>query len=402
MNRREKILACIVASLVFVALVGYAVRKVNDAFRTRGQRVNELDKEIRDKKDLDRFTQEHRDRMEVYKGKSLPSDLEEARSLYNEWLVDRASEAGFVDPLVKPVPPRTTSKGKVYNALGFTVTGKGNLEQMIKFLHTFYSADYLHRISRLHAHRVRDSKQLDLTIWVDALSLPTATNEGLSDEPSNRLAHKDLVAYRDVIVYRNLFGPPNNEPTMESIGERTGYQGRTVEITVAGRDPDELDKLIYTFDSDDLPDGCLDGDSGQFEWTPEELGEFEVTITATDDGYPPKSVSQTFMITVTEGPDEPEEVADLPSFEKARFAYVSGITESNGRKLAWINLRTEDRLLLLSEGDEFDVGEVKVTVRRILEPEKKVELEATVLKKRLLVSMGQNLAEGNVLPSEEG
>jgi len=398
MSKREKVLACIVASLVLVALVGFVGREVNDAFREKRQRLSQLESEIRDKKLFDQFTQEHRDRMEVYKARSLPSDLEEARSLYNEWLVNRAVEVGFVDQKITPVAPRISSK--VYNALGFTITAKGNLEQMVRFLHTFYSVDYLHRISRLHVNRHRGTKELGLTFWVDALSLPTATNEELTDEPSNRLTHDDLDDCRKTIVYRNLFGLPNEEPKMKPVGTVTGYRGRTVEITVAGEDPNELDELRYSFQGDGFPDDCLDERSGRFRWYPEELGEFEVVFTATDDGWPPKSVSQTAKITVTDPPPEVKEPPRMPSFEKAKYAVVTGVTDDDGRKQAWIHLRTEDEMLQLGEGDEFDVGEVTVTVRRI--SEKTVELEAKVLQKRLSVGLGQSLAEGSVLPPDEG
>ncbi|MBC8876804.1 MAG: hypothetical protein H8E44_45835 [Planctomycetes bacterium] len=399
MNKNEKILASIVVSLFLLIVIGLTASKVNKAFRTKRETVNRLEKDIRDKKQFDQFTQEHRDRMEVYKSRSLPSDPETARSLYQAWLMDRAvDEVGFADPKLKADSDRTSSE--VYERLRFTITAKGDLQQMVEFLYKFYSVDYLHRVSRLVVKRTPGTKQLDLTFTVDALSLPTAINEGLSEEPSNRLAHEDSDAYRDAIVYRNLFGPPNNEPTLDSIDEIVGYKGRTVEFTVAGRDPDKLDKLIYRIEGDGLPDDCLDEDSGRFAWDPEKLGTVEVKITATDTGWPPKSVSQTATINVAEAPPEPEEEERVLDFASAKFAYVTGITDVDGRKQTFIHLRTEDKMLKLNEGDEFDIGEVTVTVKRI--SNKTVELEAGDLEKRLLVSLGQNLAEGSVLPSEEG
>ena len=397
MNKNERILAGIVVSLFLLIVIGYAASKVSDSFRAKRQQVSRWEKDVRDKKQYDQLTQEHRDRMEVYKSRSLPSDPEKARSLYEDWLMDRATEAGLA---VERDLSRTSSD--VYDRLGFKITGKGDLEQMVELLHKFYSVDYLHRVKSLTVKRISGTKQLNLTFWVDALSLSAATNEGLSEEPSNRLTRGDLVAYREAIVYRNLFGPPNNEPTLDSIGEITGYKGGTVEFTVAGKDPDKLDELTYTIEGDGLPDDCLDEDSGRFAWEPGEIGEFPVKITATDTGWPPKSVSQTATINVTEAPPEeppPERVLD---FASARFAYVTGITEAYGRKQTFIHLRTEDKMLELNEGDEFVVGEVTVTVRRISNEARTVELEAGDLEKRLLVSLGQNLAEGSVLPSEEG
>ncbi|MCU0982724.1 MAG: hypothetical protein MUF25_26485 [Pirellulaceae bacterium] len=47
------------------------------------------------------------------------------------------------------------------------------------------------------------------------------------------------------------------------------------------------------------------------------------------------------------------------------------------------------------EGDEFQIGEVTVKITRIAE--KTVELDAAVLEKRLLVTLGQSLADGRDL-----
>jgi len=392
MNRNEKILAGIVVSLFLLIGVGYAVRGVGNAFGLKRRQVSQWEKDISDKNQFDQFTQEHRDRLDIYRSRSLPSDPEEARRQYQNWLVDLAVE---FDLEVKQALTPTSSD--VYERLRFTVTGEGDLMQMVEFLHEFYSVDYLHRISLMRVTRDPRIKQLDLSFTVDALSLPTATNEKLTEEPSDRLAHGDFEAYRDAIVYRNLFGPPNNEPTIDPLDEIVGYKGQTVRFTAHTSDPDKLDKVRVRINGDGLPGASMDEESGEFEWVPGEIGKYPVEFEATDTGWPPKSVSQTVTINVTEAPPEKERVFD---FASAKFAYVTGFTEADGEKLAWINLRTEGKVLLLSEGDEFVVGEVNVTVRRITE--ETVELEATVLKKRLLVTMGQNLAEGSLLPSEEG
>ena len=396
MNRNEKILAGIVVSLFLLLGVGYAIRGVSNAFRTKRQQVDQWDKDIRDKKQFDQFTQEHRDRLDVYRSRSLPSDPEDARRQYQNWLVDRATEYGFE---VKRAPTPTSSD--VYERLRFTVTGDGDLMQLVEFLHKFYSVDYLHRISLLRVTRDPGTKQLDLSFTVDALSLPTATNETLTEEPSDRLALGDFEAYRDAIVYRNLFGTPNNEPTLDSLDEIVGHTGDTVELTVAGKDPDKFDKVFVSLVGDPPLDARLDEESGRFKWIPKEVGEFSFEFKATDTGWPPKSsASQTVKITVTAPPPKEPEEKRVLDFTGARFAYVTGITDVDGRKQTFIHLRTEDKMLKLNEGDEFDIGEVTVTVRRI--SNKTVELEAGDLEKRLLVSLGQNLAEGSLLPSEEG
>jgi hypothetical protein len=119
-------------------------------------------------------------------------------------------------------------------------------------------------------------------------------------------------------------------------------------------------------------------------------------VAVTDDGYPPKAAEQTVKIRINERPPEetppPQVAVAKPSFALAKFAFVTAITEAGGKRQAWISLRTDGKLLKLFEGDEFPIGEVTVKITRITE--KTVELDAPVLEKRLLVSLGQNLAQG--------
>ncbi len=403
MSKREILLAGIVGSLILLLGIGYAVIQVTKAIGKKRMEIASLREDVRQQNLVVEHSQKDEERIDAYRGKALPADGAEAKTLYKDWLMDCAKEIGFNDPEVEPITTR--SKSKAYEAFAFSVTGQGDLEQAIKFLHRFYSVDCLHRVFLFSANRIKDSKQHDLSISVEALSLKDATStDQLPEGQSNRLAYGDgdLDAYKKMILYRNFFGPPNNEPTMEQIGEITAHAGGTVEIAVKGSDPDKYDKVSIHIDGDCVPSDVSDTDneSGRFEWPVEEPGKHVVEVTVMDNGWPPKSVSQTVTINVTEAEEGTGEEADLPSFEKAKFAYVTGFTEAFGEKLAWINLRTEGKVLQLREGDEFVVGEVQVTVKRITD--KTVELEAAVLKKRLLVTMGQNIAEGNVLPSEEG
>ena len=61
-----------------------------------------------------------------------------------------------------------------------------------------------------------------------------------------------------------------------------------------------------------------------------------------------------------------------------------------------MTIRTSGQLMKLHEGDVFSVGSVEGVVRKI--GDKQVEFEAD--EKRLLVSVGDNLLEGDELPAE--
>jgi hypothetical protein len=400
MTKRERLLAALVGLLVLVAVLFYSVQKIRGVFRSQTDQVQQLEKEIRDKTRMVRLSQEQRDRLETYKRRSLPSEVEKARALYQNWLFGLVKEVGFEDAQVDVLPARG-EKG-VYQMLSFKVTGRGDLRRVVDFLYRFYSADLLHRIRHLYAKRTPGTRHLTLSFSIDAISLPeAASKDKLNDQPSKRLRRGDQADYLAAILGRNLSGPANKEPALEPIGSKTAYLNSPFSFVVAARDPDKLDRVTYRLEANGLNGARLDPQSGRFEWSPDKKGEYEVSIAATDDGFPPKTSRQTGKITVTDPP--PDATVDAgppkPNFDKAQFAYVTAITEdAAGRWQAWITLRTDGKSLKLFEGDQFDVGEVKVTVTRI--EERSVELHAAVLEKRLVVSLGQNLAEGRELSPE--
>ena len=200
------------------------------------------------------------------------------------------------------------------------------------------------------------------------------------------------------ILNRNLSGPANKEPAIEPIGEQAKYAGDSVSFSVKTRDPDKLDQIAYSIEGGNLANAKIDPKTGEVQWQAAKIGEYQVVVAATDDGFPPKAVRQTVKINVTERPPEatpPPTAVPKPSFDQAKFAFVTAITEASGKRQAWISLRAKGELLKLFEGEEFQVGEVTVKITRIAE--KTVELDAAVLEKRLLVSLGQNLAEGRDL-----
>ena len=397
MNKRERILALLVGLSLLALAAFFGVRRLNDSIRARRQQIAAAEKAVRDKTQILRLSAEPAGRLEDYQRRSLPSDLERARSLYQTWLLNLVKDAGFEDTQVSVLPARS-EKG-VYQVLGFSVSGRGNMPKLVSFLHRFYSADLLHRVRRLHAKRVPGTKQLDLAVAIDAVSLPTADSaDKLNEQAARKLAHGDLAAYLEPILKRNLSGPANKEPTIELPTELTTYVGDQVAFAVKGQDPDKLDQISYGIEGNGLANAKIDAKSGEFQWPAEKIGDYEVVVAATDDGFPPKTARQTVKIRVTERPPEsapPPVAAPKPSFDLAKFAFVTAITEADGKRQAWISLRAEGKLLKLFEGDEFKIGEVAVKITRIAE--KTIELDAAVLEKRLLVTLGQNLAEGRDL-----
>ncbi len=403
MTKREKLLGAMVGLLLLVAGLLYGAQGILRSLDARRVRLNALESELQEKRQIVRLSQLAADRMQLYERRALPADVQKARSLYQTWLLDAVTEIGFDEPNVNVIA--STASRELYHQLGFTLSGRGDLKQLVRFLHAFYAADYLHRIRRLHINPVSRSRQLDVAVAIEALSLPAAIHEdGLSEFDSGRLTFGEPQNYLTTILHRNMLGAANRPPRLASLSDRTATTGSSVSFTLSAEDPDPWDTLEFSMEGD-LPGARLDPRSGQFSWRPQTPGRYEVEFAVTDDGWPPRSDRRAMRITVepppADPPPPPPPVARPPSFEQAQFAFVTAITESEGRRQAWINLRTEAQTLKLHEGEAFQVGDVPVTIRQI--NHRSVEMEAPDLEKQFQVPLGHSLAQaaGTAPPSNQ-
>ncbi len=166
--------------------------------------IDQLRQDIAERElDMARFRKANQ-RLKQWQTQSLPSDVELARSLYQAWLVEQVGTAGFASPNVDSSEP-VTRKG-AYSSLRFSARGRGTPEQLTNFLYAFYRADHLHHINSISLTPVPRSDELDISLSIEALSLPEAERtDQLSTRLSDRLASATLADYR-VIVDRNLFG----------------------------------------------------------------------------------------------------------------------------------------------------------------------------------------------------
>lgn len=398
MTKREKLLASLVGALILLVALGYGFRQIDRTLKARRNQLADVHKQIRDKRRVIRFSHQAADRLKVYERRALPNDLETARSQYQEFLVSLVTNAGFDDPNV--VASSSRDVRGVYHQFSFTISGQGDLRQLIDFLYEFYAADYLHRVRRLHAKRIPDTRRLDLSFSIEAVSLPTSENEKLP-RPSvdgTMLAFGNRVDYYSTVLGRNLAGPANKEPRLEGLRDRTVTVDESVEFRVAARDPDKLDSVRYSLEGESLADARFDERSGEFRWRPKEVGQYTFVFKATDDGWPARSDTAAVRINVIEPPPEkpaPPTPKREPNFAPARFTFVTAITQAGGRRQAWIDLRSEGELLKLFEGDEFTVGDVNVVVEAI--NDRYVIIEAKELEKRLVVDLGKALSQGGKL-----
>jgi hypothetical protein len=101
-------------------------------------------------------------------------------------------------------------------------------------------------------------------------------------------------------VNGNLLDPAaaaNQPPVLAAIGAKAVNEGQALAFTATATDPD-LNALTFT--AGNLPTGATLSAAGAFSWTPSfaQGGNYNVTITVTDNGSPPQSDFEIVTITV--------------------------------------------------------------------------------------------------------
>lgn len=379
----KKILAAIVSVLVVVFAIYFSVDRVRGSLRNRNQQIEAASRDIA-KKELTVHSGEiAMEQLDQIRRRSLPANRERARSLYQSWLLERVDDVGLAEANVKAGSGRPH---RDYYQHSFSISGRGNLEQLTELLYEFYFVDFLHRIRSARFTPIRDTDDLDINIQVDVLSMTTADDvEQLVEIRSTRL-NGTLDDYKHSILNRNIFGPANQEPKLASIRRQDAKLDQRFSYEVRATEKDERQRLRYSLVKPILDGMQIDSRSGRLEWTPRKLGEFPVAVRVEDNGLPPKHDDKEFTIRVEE-PDPPTVAATKPEFDVAKYTFVTAIIENSGRRQCWIDVRPEGRVLKLNEGDKIQVGTIDGVVQRITGN----RIEIKLAESQFVVVLGKSL-----------
>ncbi|MCU0877480.1 MAG: hypothetical protein MUF06_06830 [Pirellulaceae bacterium] len=366
MTPRERMLALLVGSVGLILAVFLGWSWIDGKFRVRRGQIATLEGDISKFKQQVLTGKLATKKLSEYEARSLPPAPDVARSLYQAWLLERLAQAGFVDPEVKPQSQK--AEKKLYVSQLFILSGRGTLPQLVDLLHSFYSVDYLHRINTLSIKPIKDSKELDITLQIDAMSLLTAPPvTELHNRPSDRLARPSKDEYLDKIVGRNLFGPANQAPRLSIGGSRDVVVNRSADIRLSASDPDKLDTVRYRLLDADAPEAQLDPATGRFSWTPRELGRYRFAFEAYDDGFPstPSRREEVVINVIDPPPVGPPVATGFTGFDDAKYTDLTGVTEVGGVREVWLRVRPRDLILHLRAGDAFEIGSVSGVVHSI-------------------------------------
>ncbi len=387
MTQRERTLAILVLGLLLVVGLYWGFSRYQKALQFRDNRIAALTEEqLKLQEQLLQGAYADR-QLGEYVSRSLPSSPERAQSDYMNWLLGWVNEYDLADPDVDAQGiqmVQDSERQPLYQQLSFRVTGKADLPELIELLHGFYAKDYLHRIRELSVSQSR-SDHLALTMIIDAVSLNAADADAPPPVDDSWRVGSNVAVYRDAILNRNFFAPPNQVPQFDGRPEIEAIVGETTEATLSFKDPEGHD-LSYEL-AEDSPDFArLDPASGSLQLAPAETGEYELLVRATDNGYPGRTAEQTLSVRVSE--PTPEEAPE-PDFDDARLTFLTGLTEGRDGWMAWLKVRTRDETEHLRIGDGFQIGSVQGTV--VAASSRYATIEAGG--RRFDLKPGQSLAE---------
>lgn len=203
-QKRERFLLIVgaVMFLVFVIVVfnflfGGDVTKQRRLRNQLRADIEKLETDIQQKDMIKR-------RLTELTNQSLPPD---AQSVYQNWLLDTAYEAGLQERRVDT--GSVSSMKDHYKKYTFTLHGRGTLEQISEFLRVFNKTEYLHLVRRVAPRSIKNSNEMDVSITVEALTLPKSRpSRSLRSMPNEKLSITDTEKEMlKEITSRNLFAP---------------------------------------------------------------------------------------------------------------------------------------------------------------------------------------------------
>ena len=331
-------------------------------------------------------------RRAYYDSISLPANLEDASNDYQTWLKGLLRDELKMN--LKTLTPTDASdlKNKT-EVIGrrryFTLRADGTLDQLTSFLSRFYAADLLHRINSIKImaqnEATGDNKKirtglLGVTAKIEVLSLNTAVDdwEFLKQFIAQRATESKFAernkAYREMVVRRDIFGPPNNSPTVAANNKSSYESGTDVTFDLTAKDADEDDEMVF-----ELVESSVEGvkleqpkpgaRAAKITVPGQDAGRFKFSVKVSDNGFPAKEGIKDFYVTFKDPPppEVKKEVKPDPPFINANETQLTGIVlEKSGDWQVWIKVRTTGERFKLKVGESFVLDDQKWVVEEIM------------------------------------
>jgi len=209
LQQREKILAGLAMGLVGLAGLWFLFfAGDNRSFDQLIADQTKLAVEIENKQKLLQAANQDAKRLAQWQRRALPPDPVLARSLYQNWIRSLAARSNLRGTTLASNDAGT--RRDHFTRISFKLRGRANLGDLVDFLYEFYSVGYLHQIRSMDIKPVLGSHELEVSLTIEALSLPLAESKDKLPEKFPKEAGQGLRLakrsdYRAPIVDRNLF-----------------------------------------------------------------------------------------------------------------------------------------------------------------------------------------------------
>ncbi len=386
MTPREKILAVGVGLAITFVGGNYAWSSIRKGLRVKQDRVEKLEKDIADRTTMITNGLLDRNKLQAVTPTSLPSDVEQARAAYHEWLIGLLDNAELASP-VQNFNGVAVEKD-VGKRLKFQINGRGTIENLTKLLYEYYEKNYLHRVTLMKIDPVlREPNQLDITLVSEVLALENASPTQPEPEGISYRVKKTLAEYSNEIAGRNLFSPTNHPPSFPATTTKEAILGSPFTYDPSATDPDAGQYWQYEIIGD-APEGFKFGTGTEAYWTPKTTGSYVVNFRVTDTGIPSKSAEQKLTINVVDPPPIVEPKKEV-KMDIALQAEVSGLVAGRDGPEAWVRSKLEGKTLILKVGDKLTLGSVEGIVLAIGANYMELETEG----KKWTVGQDESLAD---------
>lgn len=205
MTSREKTLIGAVAAAGVLWFGTQGLTRYRATVEQNTNRQMEAERALSEARAAELRGQRARKQVNEWRSQSLPTNRDVAESLYQDWLRTQLTGAGMT--VTQIADKSGSARNPQFGEVAIEVRADGGLAQLIDFLHRFYSAPHLHRISNATITTADGGRKLSLTMTAAALILPDAkrADQLAEGDPREIEGVKSLEEIRSRLADRNMF-----------------------------------------------------------------------------------------------------------------------------------------------------------------------------------------------------
>lgn len=407
MTPRERILASAVGALLPIAILFIGIFWFIGKYNANDVQESAMISQVADEEMRALTAQKASRRRTYYDNISLPADINNASNDYQSWM--KALVSDDLKMNLKSFNPRDGGDLKLgAKVIGkrktYSLTAIGNLKQLRGFLERFYSVEALHRINTMKITAQNETKggsadkkvrsgQLSIMAQIEVLALDSSqsNSEFIQRFRSENVLESELaksnLAFGEMVEHRDVFGPPNNTPTIDA-RTSTSYTSLTdVKVGLVCKDADEDDLLTYEILESDIEGVELEtaqpGDrTGKMLIPGQKAGRYKLTLKITDNGFPPKESTEDVTVSFKDRVvvTKPEPPKPEPAYVNAKQTLITGIVRDRaGDWQVWISVRTTPDRYRLKVGESFELDQKTWMIKEIGPDQAVIEVDNKLL-----------------------